>query len=360
MNKTLSKALKWATIFSLVFVSAVTPVAAAEPETSDETVTETQEYDSTSEDTPADFPEKEGYELTDVSYETVSSKPETEEKTVTETKDTVVLNKGDETFDQTITENGVEFTLKDVTYEDAEYDLGKASITETREAKTQNELEPSIVVSHKDEKTGVTKNVTLLLTGKKEVEGDHKTLSFPFTFQQVDADVLIYDGVRIPNDENASVPPIAGFEDVYLKAIEDRGQDITDLEITSYEWTSDIYYVDGVPCRDAVVNTVDNSTKWEGTYGGNDVALGTTAGYKATATYEGTEEAETGKTVYTIKATATYTKITEKTQSGLSRTAKVVISVVGTAILALVIILILAVTSKKRKKKDKQEGEQNQ
>jgi len=354
-NKTLSYALKWAIIFSLVFVSTVAPAAAAETETPDETITETQEYDSTSEDALADFPQKEGYELTDVSYETVSTKPETEEKTVTETKDTVVLNKGDVTFDQTITEDGIEYTLKDVTYEDADFDLGTASITETREAEAQNELEPSIVVSHKDDKTGVTKDVTLLLTSSKEIEGDHATSDHPVHFTGINASRIEYGGVYIDNDVDATVPPVAGNEALFLRALADSGIDTTHLMILSSEWTSGIYEENGIPCRDAVLHCEDTSNKWQGTYGGDNVTLGTTAGYKATATYEGTQEAETGETIYTIKATATYTKITEKVQGGLSRTVKVALSVAGTAILALIIVLILAAASKKRKKKDKGE-----
>ena len=140
-------------------------------------------------------------------------------------------------------------------------------------------------------------------------------------------------------------PPLTGYESAYLASL---GLSANSYRLSRVTWDGDAYTnADGELCRNAIVTGDRLLSTFTAVYGGKNVTVPSVDGYKATATYSGTQIVKTDKTEYSIRSVATYIE-----QNNEVPVAVIVGITIGTIALAAAIVIILFIISKKRKEKE--------
>ena len=235
----------------------------------------------------------------------------------------------------------------DTKYTETKLPEFKADITESvvlGTATSQPEAAQSITVKYHSDEYGIDIDVPLQLD---HVENNGYTwtsdLSVPMTLYGIDSAYLQFGDALIPYD--GGNPPLTGYESAYLASL---GLSANSYRLTRVTWDGDAYTnADGELCRNAIVTGDRLLSTFTAVYGGKNVTVPSVDGYKATATYSGTQIVKTDKTEYSIRSVATY--IEQKNEI----TVAVIVGItIGTIALAAAIVIILFIISKKRKEKE--------
>lgn len=329
------------------FLSALILISPGMNVRADQTKTVEEIYTSTDAQATFEFSEsiEDGdYELENIEYQIVSEDPEMEDVLVVEETTLDVYSrdhKFDQTFDYTVGDSIYPLEIKNTEFKAAKVKLGsgKASITKTEVVEEDPDLLPDAVESEYTDPTSKIKvNVTLQKKSVEEIDGRYEVLTMPMTFYAIDAPYFIFEGEKITNA--GDVPSVTGYEQLYLSSLNLN----SDYQILSAEWDGEAYMENDILCRHAICYVQRYIHTYEGTYGGDSVTLPEVDGFSATVTYEGTVPQETGNTIYTIKAIATYT------ETGLSP-AMIAVFSIGIVVIILIILIILFSMARKKKKK---------
>lgn len=330
-------------LFSLFIVSTEDVQAATK-----DTVTDTKEYTTTNKDeTGIEFAQtlkKDGksYKLGSVGYKILDKTPVKEKQEVTKTVESDLVKKTDEyTPDESITEDGIDFFLKDCTVIDgSEY---------TQDfTKSYDYLETDVSIPNNQVFTGTDENGnTVEINGKlakQETLSDGEWLNTDVTiqFDHYDTGVFEWQGGAI---ENNSANPLEGHYDELLQAV---GADTTNYRVLSTEWSGDAYESDGIVYRNAVAHVQYFVHYVRATYSGAIEYV------KYESTYQGTQEVDSAdKYSYKIRATATYERV-----RALTTTQIIIFTTIGIAVLAALVVLVLHVIAKKKEQKKSKEKKQ--
>lgn len=235
----------------------------------------------------------------------------------------------------------------DTKYTETKLPEFKADITESvvlGTATSQPEAAQSITVKYHSDEYGIDVDVPLQLD---HVENNGYTwtsdLSVPMTLYGIDSAYLQFGDALIPYD--GGNPPLTGYESAYLASL---GLSANSYRLSRVTWDGDAYTnADGELCRNAIVTGDRLLSTFTAVYGGKNVTVPSVDGYKATATYSGTQIVKTDKTEYSIRSVATYIE-----QNNEVPVAVIVGITIGTIALAAAIVIILFIISKKRKEKE--------
>ena len=290
------------------------------------------------------------YKLDRVDSYVTDEKAVEEEKEVSATEEILTGTK-ESKFPEAISKDfsGDKVVLQyvDTTYTETKLPEFKADITESvvlGTATSQPEAAQSITVKYHSDEYGIDVDVPLQLD---HVENNGYTwtsdLSVPMTLYGIDSAYLQFGDALIPYD--GGNPPLTGYESAYLASL---GLSANSYRLSRVTWDGDAYTnADGELCRNAIVTGDRLLSTFTAVYGGKNVTVPSVDGYKATATYSGTQIVKTDKTEYSIRSVATYIE-----QNNEVPVAVIVGITIGTIALAAAIVIILFIISKKRKEKE--------
>ena len=290
------------------------------------------------------------YKLDRVDSYVTDEKAVEEEKEVSATEEILTGTK-ESKFPEAISKDfsGDKVVLQyvDTKYTETKLPEFKADITESvvlGTATSQPETAQSITVKYHSDEYGIDVDVPLQLD---HVENNGYTwtsdLSVPMTLYGIDSAYLQFGDALIPYD--GGNPPLTGYESAYLASL---GLSANSYRLSRVTWDGDAYTnADGELCRNAIVTGDRLLSTFTAVYGGKNVTVPSVDGYKATATYSGTQIVKTDKTEYSIRSVATYIE-----QNNEVPVAVIVGITIGTIALAAAIVIILFIISKKRKEKE--------
>ena len=290
------------------------------------------------------------YKLDRVDSYVTDEKAVEEEKEVSATEEMLTGTK-ESKFPEAISKDfsGDKVVLQyvDTKYTETKLPEFKADITESvvlGTATSQPEAAQSITVKYHSDEYGIDVDVPLQLD---HVENNGYTwtsdLSVPMTLYGIDSAYLQFGDALIPYD--GGNPPLTGYESAYLASL---GLSANSYRLSRVTWDGDAYTnADGELCRNAIVTGDRLLSTFTAVYGGKNVTVPSVDGYKATATYSGTQIVKTDKTEYSIRSVATYIE-----QNNEVPVAVIVGITIGTIALAAAIVIILFIISKKRKEKE--------
>lgn len=290
------------------------------------------------------------YKLDRVDSYVTDEKAVEEEKEVSATEEILTGTK-ESKFPEAISKDfsGDKVVLQyvDTKYTETKLPEFKADITESvvlGTATSQPETAQSITVKYHSDEYGIDVDVPLQLD---HVENNGYTwtsdLSVPMTLYGIDSAYLQFGDALIPYD--GGNPPLTGYESAYLASL---GLSANSYRLSRVTWDGDAYTnADGELCRNAIVTGDRLLSTFTAVYGGKNVTVPSVDGYKATATYSGTQIVKTDKTEYSIRSVATYIE-----QNKEVPVAVIVGITIGTIALAAAIVIILFIISKKRKEKE--------
>ena len=290
------------------------------------------------------------YKLDRVDSYVTDEKAVEEEKEVSATEEILTGTK-ESKFPEAISKDfsGDKVVLQyvDTKYTETKLPEFKADITESvvlGTATSQPEAAQSITVKYHSDEYGIDVNVPLQLD---HVENNGYTwtsdLSVPMTLYGIDSAYLQFGDALIPYD--GGNPPLTGYESAYLASL---GLSANSYRLSRVTWDGDAYTnADGELCRNAIVTGDRLLSTFTAVYGGKNVTVPSVDGYKATATYSGTQIVKTDKTEYSIRSVATYIE-----QNNEVPVAVIVGITIGTIALAAAIVIILFIISKKRKENE--------
>lgn len=290
------------------------------------------------------------YKLDRVDSYVTDEKAVEEEKEVSATEEILTGTK-ESKFPEAISKDfsGDKVVLQyvDTKYTETKLPEFKADITESvvlGTATSQPEAAQSITVKYHSDEYGIDVNVPLQLD---HVENNGYTwtsdLSVPMTLYGIDSAYLQFGDALIPYD--GGNPPLTGYESAYLASL---GLSANSYRLSRVTWDGDAYTnADGELCRNAIVTGDRLLSTFTAVYGGKNVTVPSVDGYKATATYSGTQIVKTDKTEYSIRSVATYIE-----QNNEVPVAVIVGITIGTIALAAAVVIILFIISKKRKEKE--------
>ena len=290
------------------------------------------------------------YKLARVDSYVTDEKAVEEEKEVSATEEILTGTK-ESKFPEAISKDfsGDKVVLQyvDTKYTETKLPEFKADITESvvlGTATSQPETAQSITVKYHSDEYGIDVDVPLQFD---HVENNGYTwtsdLSVPMTLYGIDSAYLQFGDALIPYD--GGNPPLTGYESAYLASL---GLSANSYRLSRVTWDGDAYTnADGELCRNAIVTGDRLLSTFTAVYGGKNVTVPSVDGYKATATYSGTQIVKTDKTEYSIRSVATYIE-----QNNEVPVAVIVGITIGTIALAAAIVIILFIISKKRKEKE--------
>lgn len=290
------------------------------------------------------------YKLDRVDSYVTDEKAVEEEKEVSATEEILTGTK-ESKFPEAISKDfsGDKVVLQyvDTKYTETKLPEFKADITESvvlGTATSQPEAAQSITVKYHSDEYGIDVDVPLQLD---HVENNGYTwtsdLSVPMTLYGIDSAYLQFGDALIPYD--GGNPPLTGYESAYLASL---GLSANSYRLSRVTWDGDAYTnADGELCRNAIVTGDRLLSTFTAVYGGKNVTVPSVDGYKATATYSGTQIVKTDKTEYSIRSVATYIE-----QNNEAPVAVIVGITIGTIALAAAIVIILFIISKKRKENE--------
>lgn len=274
------------------------------------------------------------YELKDITYKVMSKKP----ATIKKEKEKIVLS---DVLDpnasyepaKTLMENGVTYTLE--SYEKTE--------TKTETQKVNGFVDYSYHVDRQDvpEKkefvavnilSGKEESVLCELQGIEKAEQKWIDSSVNITFEDYDSDAFYWQGVEIPKNETN---PLYGHEELLIRSI---GEDPNTCRIRTISWSGNAYENQGAVCRDAVAEVQRLVQYYRASYVGEFAP-----GVCYQAVYKGIEEVEsTEEFDYEILATANYKK----------SFSSIIMAGIGIFIILLLVILLIYILSRKKKNKE--------
>lgn len=290
------------------------------------------------------------YKLDRVDSYVTDEKAVEEEKEVSATEE-ILTGTRESKFPEAISKDfsGDKVVLQyvDTKYTETKLPEFKADITESvvlGTATSQPEAAQSITVKYHSDEYGIDVDVPLQLD---HVENNGYTwtsdLSVPMTLYGIDSAYLQFGDALIPYD--GGNPPLTGYESAYLASL---GLSANSYRLSRVTWDGNAYTnADGELCRNAIVTGDRLLSTFTAVYGGKNVTVPSVDGYKATATYSGTQIVKTDKTEYSIRSVATYIE-----QNNEVPVAVIVGITIGTIALAAAIVIILFIISKKRKEKE--------
>lgn len=285
------------------------------------------------------------FKLKDVSYEVISKKPKKEKIVVTRTVTTDLI-KDTYTPKETISEDGVTYTL--VGMEEREvitqtpYTQNVTGQITYNSVVSQQQVPKTYDVKVKDNFTNET--VTVTCTFDNIIEGSPvwKDSSIDIVYESYDSDFFVLSNALIPKNENQ--PPLAGYEDVLLQSV---GMSPETTKITGLQWNGEAYEENGVMYRNAIATVKIFTPSYIAKYTGK-IVHEQEKGKIYVVHYEGNYEQESDSEFdYEIKATAMYQPLEE------SNTGKVLVGSLLIILLIALIILIVYVISKKNKENEK-------
>jgi len=136
-----------------------------------------------------------------------------------------------------------------------------------------------------------------LIDIKIEKENWDKTFEFPIQITNYDADSFMLNGTEIKKTE-----PLINYEMEFLEYL---GLPMDYYKITSIEWSGSEYSSDGIICRNAIAKGEKVVRDITATYGG-EMVIGEATQYAYECIYVNPDKPSS--TIYTIKATGTYTE----------------------------------------------------
>lgn len=184
------------------------------------------------------------------------------------------------------------------------------------------------------------------LTKKSVMDGKSEWVDNPIyiTYSNYNSEYYMLGSVIIPNQQQADRPALEGYETLIINTM---GLDPKSYRISSISWSGGPYENDGVVYRNAVANA-------------QVLVNGKIAFYEGTLKkekdqkmivyrnkYRGTKEIDTGKVIYTIKATGIYQPYDMK--AGWKTAVSVLSVLLGISVFITLALLILS--RKKRGKK---------
>lgn len=283
--------------------------------------------------------------LKDVDYKVIKEEPVYKDGTLKKSVKKVSDQK-DYKADNTITEDGVTYTLKETAVKSTKtiQEASDQTVTENYDYDVYTEKTdvPEIVkVSTVDDVTGENVDVECTLQSFDEIQGS--MVSVPIVYTGYDSDYYIYKGGEVQRNDIS--PALAAYESEILS---DAGLDTRNAKITSITWNGEAYTDgNGELARNATANVA--VTNYRAVYKGT-IHHDEKKEYTYLLSYEGEGKQEvSGIKHVTVEATATYEPL-----EAAPVISPIVVVGIAIAILALLIVLILFVLSKKRKEKEEQ------
>lgn len=285
------------------------------------------------------------YHLETVAYEVADQTPVSVKKETTKLIESDPLPEG-QAYEpsETIEENGVTYTLKEVKEKEAAGDVAVQTVngyTDYDRAVTAADVPATKVISTTNSMTGEEMEVTCSLSGIETItDSAWEDTYIDIVFESYDSNIFRWNGVTVTKDTNT---PLKGYEAQLLSSV---GATQDNYRVNQTYWTSDPYTdADGIVCRNARADVQRKITRYRANYHAS-VPAGNGTVYEAV--YEGSETiTDPDRFVYTIRATATYALA-----SGISP----IMVGVGVAILILLLVLILFWIWKNKKRKEEVNG----
>lgn len=268
------------------------------------------------------------YKLSEsISYEILSETPA--EKTVTKSVELGKSLNKDLTAPEVIKQDGTDFKLKDISFNEATIDDRTVTTSSTVTfglTTVKPEPEKTKNIEYFDDITKQTVTATLPLESVNMTDSPKwvNDVIIPLEFKYYDANYYIYNNIMIPVNEEK--PELESVKAEILKSL---SLDEKSYKLDRFEWVGGTYENEnGILCRKANAYGQRLVAKYEAKYSGT-VILPNTSGYSATANYTAAVKDSSNPT-YKIKATAYYEPIKPKSAAPLA-VAGSGISAVGVA-----------------------------
>ncbi len=293
-------------VCSISFQTA-TPVFAAGVVTKEKTYTSTQKDEEYTFKTNITVDGRK-YKMADTIYEIVSEEPEMETETVSYVKKKTLDKEKSYTPKDSITKDGVIYRLQhtdksEVTLEEA-YTQNVTGYTDysDKEAAGKAPLTKNVTVVNQKTKKQETVQCDFYGISTLPPEWEYNTVNI--TFESYNSQYFSWQGLLV--EKNIS-SPLSGYE---KEIIESVGGNTQDYQVESITWKGKAYKNSkGILCRDAAAQIKRKINHYRVTYKG-EIREDSKKAITYTSTYSGTKSTQTGNTVYTIKAAATYEKVT--------------------------------------------------
>lgn len=293
-------------------------------------------YESDDPDMHYDFEKKhEGAKLVDTSYEVIDTVYP--EKTVTTDKTYKLKDKDESRIADTITQDDIEYTLKDVSWE---------------EVPVSEEVEYTMDFGYCTKEPSYPE--TYDYTYQSPATGDEVTVSLPFvrlnqgqaswvdgfsvdvTFKNIDGEEFDLAGHKLTYSENLTLK-----QEDYIELVKLLGYDTSLYRLTNFYWNGSPFKTnEGELWRKGIATGQQYATKYSAYYA-DTVETGKT--YNARATYEATVVDEAAAPTYTIQASALYQK------DNIVKNVMLAIVI----IVFLVVVIIFMIAGKKKKGEEK-------
>ena len=326
----------------VLILSCITPVHGAG------VVHKEKTYTSTDKEKKYDFDKEimesgSAFKLLDIAYQVIKEEPETEDRAVRYKKKTKVLKENSNYKpSKTIIENGInyrlEYTSRDEVTSQEEYTqtvTGQTDYYNLEEAQNAPLIKNIRTLNKKTQKW---ESVQCEQVGMNVLSDGWEDSVINITFVSYDKQYFQWQGILVKKKKKN---PLSGYE---KQIVESVGRDTDDYKVTDISWDGTAYRNSrGVLCRDAVAKVKRKISHYRVTYKG-EIRNSGKKGVVYTSTYSGLQKLETGKTLYTIKATATYKSKTDTTVLAVGLT-------VGVVLLIVAIIGIIYFLKKKQKVK---------
>lgn len=333
-NRNLKKGLVIPFLMFLVLPLQVTAAEAALTKELIITATDETDYKIQAEQAFASQLKEDGknYTLDKIDYEVTDTE-------YLDTKEKVLDVEGEP--DQTVTEDGIEYTLVRSEQKERE-DQGIQTVTAFTDYDhfvTRADVSEEKTVTAKNEWTGEEEQVVCSLTGISAAGTETVANTITITVSNYDAAYYEWNGHYIArNDET---PQLAGYESELLASVgAEEGSYITGIY-----WTGDPYTVDGVMYRDAAADVEQQVQVYRAGYQGTIREPEKAAIY--TATYSAPDP--DGEVELTVKAVASYSQDTVPVFNYF-------ITAVIIGLILAAIFLLIYLFMKRKQKKEGQKG----
>ena len=291
----------------LAFSAFLTPTVAF----AIETITEEQIYTTTTESYTYPFAsemEQNGitYELSNITYDTVSQKEVTKPETITVEQNFEHLRNQKVKQEMTVDRDGKELVLQltDVQFEPVTFPTGEritiTSSTDFGYSSTRPDVPQTkeITYGHNDNKL-VAKASLVDVVQEESRWRDGYTIQGRY-YGDTDCMYYQFENTQIPNTLDGSVPYV-GYEDSILQSL---GLSPNTYRINNATWDGEPIIENGVTVRNAIFHCSQYAARYVANY---EAAVPEQInGYNATVTYSVETEAPTGEIEYTVKAVAEY------------------------------------------------------
>lgn len=300
-------------------------------------------------DFPESFADEIGkYKLVDVTYSVVDAEDIKASDVVSyETQSDVMDSEAVYTPPQSIQQDGTILNLQRseerLVIKENDFDQEVMSVTEYDYGILESQIPMTKEVTIQD-RNGEDMEVVLPLESIQNTESKWMDTSIDIIYSNYGADYYIFGNVNIPH--NDMKPALQGYEGALLDSC---GLSSAEYRIVDINWAGEPYNSNGIVCRNAIASAQQLVSGKRATY--RDIVKQTGIQKKMYINhYIGTKEIDTGKTMYTIKATAQYSIYSRFDDS--SKVIQIVISTASaTMIIVLVVVITLYLITRNRRKK---------